>query len=84
MLGNLYAVQFYDQARKELPGLNAEIEAGRLITLKKWLNQKIHRWGRTFTADHLIQRVTGNSLNPEPFLAYLERKYGELYGLTES
>jgi carboxypeptidase Taq len=83
MLGNLYAVQLYDQAREELPGLNAEIEAGRLITLKKWLNQKIHRWGRTFTADDLIQRVTGNSLNPEPFLTYLERKYGELYWLSE-
>ncbi len=80
-LGNLYAVQFYDQAKLELPNLEAEIEAGRLTVLTKWLNQKIHRWGRTFTVDHLARRVTGQTLSPEPFLAYLERKYGELYRL---
>ncbi|MBM4124942.1 MAG: carboxypeptidase M32 [Nitrospira sp.] len=83
-LGNLYAVQFYDQACLELPNLEAEIEAGRLTVLTKWLNQKIHRWGRSFTADHLAQRVTGRSLSPEPFLAYLEKKFGTLYGLIGS
>ena len=80
-LGNLYAAQFYDQARRELPNLDSEIEAGRLTVLKKWLNQKIHRWGRTFTVDQLVRRVTGGSLNPEPFLSYLEDKFGRLYGL---
>jgi carboxypeptidase Taq len=80
-LGNLYAVQFYDQASKELPNLEGEIEAGQLTVLTKWLNQKVHRWGRTFTADHLVRRVTGRSLSPEPFLSYLEKKFGELYRL---
>lgn len=81
-LGNLYAVQLYEQARRELTGLEAEIEAGRLVTLQKWLNQKVHRWGRTFTADHLLRRVTGSPLSPEPFLNYVERKYAELYRLS--
>jgi carboxypeptidase Taq len=80
-LGNLYAVQFYDQARLELPNLEQEIEGGRLTVLTRWLNQKIHRWGRTFTAEHLVQRVTGKTLSPEPFLSYLEKKYGEIYRL---
>jgi carboxypeptidase Taq len=79
-LGNLYAVQFYEQAEREVPGLAEEIAAGQLMVLRRWLGQKIHRWGRMFTTDRLVQRVTGTSLNPEPFLAYLERKYGELYG----
>lgn len=81
MLGNLYAVQFYNQALKEIPGLNSEIEAGRLTVLKKWLNQKIHRWGRTFTPDQLVRRITGGPLSPEPYLAYLEEKFGALYQL---
>ncbi len=80
-LGNLYAVQFYDQARLEIPDLDAQIESGQLIGLRRWLEQNIHRWGRMFTPDHLVQRVTGKHLSPEPFLAYLERKYGELYKL---
>jgi carboxypeptidase Taq len=80
-LGNLYAAQFYEQARLEIPHLEDEIAAGQLLVLRRWLEQKIHRWGRTFTPDHLAQRVTGKSLNPDPFLSYVERKYGELYRL---
>jgi carboxypeptidase Taq len=80
-LGNLYSVQFYDQARLEIPNLEDEIAAGQLMVLRRWLGQKIHRWGRMFTPDHLAQRVTGISLTPEPFLHYAERKYGELYKL---
>lgn len=80
-LGNLYAVQFYEQAKLEIPHLEDEIAAGQLMILQRWLGQKIHRWGRMFTPDHLARRVTGKSLDPEPFLSYVERKYGELYRL---
>ncbi|HZS12147.1 MAG TPA: carboxypeptidase M32 [Nitrospirales bacterium] len=80
-LGNLYAVQFYEQACREISNLEDEIAAGRLTVLTKWLNQKIHRWGRTFTTEQLVRRVTGQELSPEPFLAYLERKYRDLYRL---
>ncbi len=80
-LGNLYSVQFFEQAKLEIPHLDDEIAAGQLTVLRRWLEQKIHRWGRMFTPDHLAQRVTGKSINPEPFLTYLEKKYGELYTL---
>ncbi len=80
-LGNLYAAQLYEQARRELGGFEAAIEAGHLVVLKQWLNQKIHRWGRTFMADQLLERVTGTPVSPEPFLQYLEQKYSELYHL---
>jgi carboxypeptidase Taq len=80
-LGNLYSVQFYEQAKLEIPHLEDEIAAGQLMVLRRWLGQKIHRWGRMFTPDHLSRRVTGKSLDPEPFLSYVERKYGELYKL---
>ena len=80
-LGNLYSVQFFEQATQEIPQLNKEIEAGNLIPLRRWLEQKIHRWGRMFTPAHLSRRVTGAEVNPEPFLRYLEEKYGSLYRL---
>jgi carboxypeptidase Taq len=83
-LGNLYAVQFYEQAKHEIPHIEDEIAAGQLMILRRWLAQKVHRWGRMFTPDHLAQRVTGVSLNPEPFLRYIERKYGELYRLDKA
>lgn len=80
-LGNLYSVQFFEQAKREIPHLEEEIAAGQLMGLRRWLEQKIHRWGRMFTPAHLAERVTGSTINPEPFLQYVEKKYGELYQL---
>ena len=80
-LGNLYSVQFFEQAKLEIPHLEDEVAAGRLLALRRWLEQKIHRWGRMFTPDHLSRRITGSSIDPEPFLSYVEKKYGEIYQL---
>ena len=80
-LGNLYSVQFFEQAKLEIPHMEDEIAAGQLMVLRRWLEQKIHRWGRMFTPAHLAERVTGSSVSPEPFLNYVEKKYGELYQL---
>ncbi len=80
-LGNLYSVQFYEQAKQEIPQLEDEIAAGQLLGLRRWLEQKIHRWGRMFTPTHLAQRITGSTVSPDPFLNYVEKKYGELYQL---
>ncbi len=80
-LGNLYSVQFFEQAKLEIPHLEDEIAAGQLLVLRRWLGQKIHRWGCMFTPEDLAQRVTGTSVSPEPFLTYLEKKYGEIYQL---
>ena len=80
-LGNLYSVQFFEQAKLEIPHLEDEIAAGQLMVLRRWLEQKIHRWGRMFTPDHLAQRVAGTTVSPEPFLTYVEKKYGEIYQL---
>jgi len=51
------------------------------LSLKAWLNERIHRWGRLYTADELVRRLTGEPLSPDHFLTYLENKYGELYKL---
>ncbi|MGC4096371.1 MAG: carboxypeptidase M32 [Nitrospira sp.] len=80
-LGNFYSVQFFEQAKLEIPHLESDIAAGQLMGLRRWLEQKIHRWGRMFTPAHLAERVTGSTVSPEPFLKYVEKKYGELYQL---
>ena len=83
-LGNLYAVQFYEQAKRDIPGLEDAIASGELTMLRRWLEQKVHRWGRTFPPDRLVERVTGSTLQPEPFLRYLEEKYRRLYRFDSS
>ncbi|MGD9725775.1 MAG: carboxypeptidase M32 [Nitrospiraceae bacterium] len=83
-LGNLYAVQFYEQAKRDMPQLEHDVASGQLMELRRWLEQKVHRWGRTFSPDRLVERATGSTLQPEPFLRYLDDKYRRLYGLTSS
>jgi carboxypeptidase Taq len=69
----------FRQAQKDLPDLDRAISQGNLLPLKGWLNDRVHRWGRQYTAAELIQRVTGQDLTPEPFIQDLEQKFGNLY-----
>lgn len=74
------ATQIFETAKKELPNLEADIEAGHFKSLKEWLNTKIHSVGSLYpTADDLLEAVTGKPLDPEYFLKYIQQKYSALY-----
>lgn len=80
-LGNLYAAQFMEQARTDLPGLDDDFRIGRFDRLKGWLNEKIHRPGQRYRPRELAEKVTGKTLNSQALMAYLNRKFSELYGV---
>jgi carboxypeptidase Taq len=80
-LGNLYAAQFMEQARRDLSDLDDDFRRGEFGRLKGWLNEKIHRHGQRYRAGVLCERVTGKALSHKPLLAYLRGKYTPLYGL---
>ena len=52
-----------------------------VAALPSWLRARLHKHGRKFTSNELLQRITGSGLNPAPYLKYLKTKYGEIYGL---
>ena len=80
-LGNLYAAQFFEQARLDLGDLDAQFARGEFAPLLGWLRQNIHRHGKRYTAAQLAQRVTGKPLGAEPLLRHLRKKASELYGV---
>lgn len=80
-LGNLYAAQFMQAIRRDLPDLDARLRMGDLRPLREWLREKIHRHGMRWRAGELVQRVTGATLRVEPFLEYVRSKFGALYGV---
>lgn len=80
-LGNLISVQFWEKIRGDIPGLEDQIRAGEFAPLLAWLREKIHRHGDKFESQELVQKVTGSKIDPEPYLRYLNQKYGEIYGL---
>ncbi len=80
-LGNVMSALFFEQALQAHPSIPSQIEQGEFGTLHGWLKENIYQHGRKFTANELIERVTGGPLTIEPYIRYLRGKYGELYKL---
>ena len=74
-LGNLYSAQLFNQAKIEIPHLETQINSGKLLPLKQWLNQKVHLVGREKSAQDLMTSITGQPLSEKAFLDYLQSKY---------
>jgi len=80
-LGNLYAAQFFHTMERQIPQLRDGIARGETGPILEWLRENIHRHGSSLSASELVRRITGEPLSPQFFLAYLNRKYGEIYTL---
>lgn len=73
-LGNLYAAQLFASAEKAMPGLEAGFARGEFKPLLDWFRQNIYVAGRRYHPDELIERATGQKLDPKYLLEHLERK----------
>jgi carboxypeptidase Taq len=80
-LGNLVAAQLWEAALKAIPDLPTQIERGEFAALLAWQREHLHRHAGKFEPMELIERATGAPLSPEPYLRYLNTKYGEIYEL---
>ena len=80
-LGNILSAQFYAAALQAHPQIPDEIAQGNYKTLLAWLIQNIYQHGAKFTTKELIERITGGPICIEPYIAYLKKKYGELYDI---
>ena len=73
-VGNLMAAQLWEALRREIPGVDDQLERGELAEVREWLRDNVHRHGRKFAPRELLRRVTGEPLRVEPFIAYLTGK----------
>ncbi len=80
-LGNLYAAQLYDEANRELGGLEASFARGEFADLLGWLREKIHRNGQRYRSADLIRHATGKGLDHRPLIESLKSRYGPIYGI---
>lgn len=81
-LGNIMSSLFYNEALKAHPAIPSQIQHGEFGTLHNWLKENIYSHGSKFTANELIERVTGQPLTIDPYIAYLKQKFGDLYDLA--
>lgn len=80
-LGTLYGAQIYNNALKHNPNLPEEYKKGEFSNIVNYLRENVHQHGSIYRANDLIKRVTGEDLNPDYFLKYVEAKFYPIYGL---
>ncbi len=78
-LGNLMNAQFFARAAVDLPDVRERMSRGDFSALHDWLKENIYRHGAKYTADELVERVTGRPLEVRPFIDYIKLKYGQWY-----
>lgn len=80
-LGNLISAQLWEVIQRDLPDTDAQIGKGEFAPLLGWLREKIHRHGAKFEPQELVQRVTGSKIDGAAYIRYLQKKFGEIYGV---
>jgi carboxypeptidase Taq len=64
-----------------LPEFYRYIETGQFSFIQDWLKENIHQYGKLYPPNELIVKVTGEELNADYLVEYLEEKYCEVYGI---
>ena len=76
-LGTVYAAQFFEALVEDFPDWEKRLARGELLFIRDWQKEKIHMWGRMYSSEELVKRVTGKKLEVKPYLNYLKQKYSE-------
>ena len=80
-IGNIIGAQLMEKMRQDIPDLDAQIARGNFAALLGWLRTHVHRHGRKFTPNELMERETGKPVTAKPWIDYVRNKFGALYGL---
>ncbi|WP_191565346.1 carboxypeptidase M32 [Metabacillus idriensis] len=83
-LGYMYAAQFKNAMQKDLPNFDELVETGEFATIKNWLTENIHRYGKMKQPLEILHDVTGEGLNAQYLIDHLETKYSKLYQLEKA
>ena len=58
-----------------------QINNANYSPLLEWLRSNIHQHGRRYTRNELLEKATGETLNPNPYIDYLKNKASQVYGV---
>lgn len=79
-LGNLHSAAIREAMLRDLD-LDAAIREGDFASVLGWLRERIHARGAVPLGEDLMEEATGRPLGADAFMAYLEERYGALYGV---
>ncbi len=79
-IGNVMAGQLFAEANKD-GRVREGLATADYLPLREWMTEHIHRHGRRYSRDELLEKATGRRLDPTFYIDHLTRKYSEIYGL---
>ncbi len=80
-LGNVYAGCLHEALRAAVPDLDAQLAVGDTSQATAWLRAHLQTHGGLYAPQDVITRASGQAPSAGPLLAYLQRKFGEIYEL---
>ena len=78
-LGNIYSGQILSAMEKDVPFWRDQISKGVFQEVKSWLTKNIYYNGNLYDPQNLMKKITGEKINIQHFLNYLDKKYSNLY-----
>ncbi|WP_412860252.1 carboxypeptidase M32 [Cytobacillus horneckiae] len=81
-LGYMYAAQLKNAMMKELPQFDQLLEEGSLQPIQEWLTANVHQFGKMKEPLEILEKATGEGLNVQYLIDYLQEKYSKIYQLS--
>lgn len=78
-LGNLYNSQMLHIMEKSIPDWENQLREGNFLDIKKWLITNVQQVGNMYDPVDLIQKISGEPLNPHYFIDYAEMKFSKIF-----
>ncbi len=79
-LGSAIAAQIYHALKEK--GIEKDIQEENFKKINDYLKENIYQYGKTYTSDELLERVTGEKFNPNYYVDYLTEKFKKLYNIS--
>jgi carboxypeptidase Taq len=68
------SVQIWERLREDVADVDEQIGQGEFGAIREWLRENLHRHGRKYLPAETLERAVGSTIDPEPYLRYLQGK----------
>ncbi|MGB6230600.1 MAG: carboxypeptidase M32 [Litorimonas sp.] len=83
-VGNIIAAQLQQTIIATEASTVRDLDDGKYASLRNWLGENLHKHGRRYSRDEILETITGRGVDAKPYLSYLTRKYRDIYNLPIS
>ncbi len=73
-LGNVMSAQIWERMLEDVPDVDEQMGRGEFDAIREWLRSHLHVHGRKFLPAETLEKVVGGSIDPGPYLRYLQGK----------